>query len=161
MNQRWPASFGIGAATHIEHRDIAAVVDELKQITVSRENPNTPAGVCCTVGKGAEYVIGFVSRCDAQGQPHLIAKDLLQLFEVLEEHLWCHVPVGFVIRVRFMAECGFGGIEGNRDTLGLERFAGVQERLQKAIGHTRWPSIFCGQPPFAALAEGVKTAKSQ
>jgi hypothetical protein len=69
--------------------------------------------------------------------------------------------MGFVIRVRFMAECGFGGIEGNRDTLGLERFAGVQERLQKAVGHTRWPSIFCGQPPFAALAEGVKTAKSQ
>jgi ribosomal protein L37E len=35
--------------------------------------------------------------------------------------------MSFVIRVRFVAECGFGRIERNRDALGLERFAGIKE----------------------------------
>ena len=144
MDQRWSAAFCIRSATHVEHRDVAVVVHELKQIAVSREDSNTPTGVGGSVGKGAEHVIGFVSRCDAQGQLHLIVEDLPQLIEVLEEHLWRHVPVGFVIRVRFVAECGLCGVESNHDALGLERFTGLKQRLQKAVGDTGRPPIFGG-----------------
>ena len=88
-------------------------------------------------------------------------EDLLQLFEVLEEHLRGHIPVGLVVGVSLVAKGGLGCVEGNGNAFRLQGFAVVQQGFEKAVGHAGGPAVFGGQTPFATLAEGVKTAECQ
>ena len=46
-------------------------------------------------------------------------EDLLQLLEVLEEHLRRHIPMGFVVGVSFVAKSGLGRVEGDGNSFGL------------------------------------------
>ena len=88
-------------------------------------------------------------------------EDLLQLFEVLEEHLRGHIPVGLVVGVRLVAEGGLGCVEGNGNAFGLQGFAVVQQGFEKAVGHAGGPAVFGGQTAFPPLAEGVEAAECQ
>ncbi|CAI8152983.1 MAG: Uncharacterised protein [Synechococcus sp. CC9902] len=69
--------------------------------------------------------------------------------------------MGFVVGIRFVAECGFGGVEGNRNTLWFEIFAVLQQCFEKAVGHAGRPPVLGGQPALSPLAEGIEAAEGQ
>ena len=88
-------------------------------------------------------------------------EDLLQLFEVLEEHLRRHIPMGFVVGVSLVAKGGFGRVEGDRNTFGLQGFAVLQQGFEKAVGHAGGSTVFGRQTTFSSFAEGVEAAECQ
>ena len=160
-DQCWATAFGVGAATHVEHRDVAAVIHQLEQVAVSRKDPHAPSRVGRSVRQGSQHIVGFVARCHAEGELQVRFEDLLQLFEVLEEHLRGHIPVGLVVGVRLVAEGGLGCVEGDGNALWLQGFAVVQQGFEKAVGHAGGPAVFGGQTAFPPLAEGVEAAECQ
>ena len=83
------------------------------------------------------------------------------MVEVLEEHLGGCIPVGLVIGIRFVAERGLGGVEGDGNPLGFQGFAVVEQCLEKPIRHAGGPTVFGGQAAFPPFAEGVETAEGQ
>ena len=92
---------------------------------------------------------------------HLLAQDCLELVEVLKEHVRRHVTVGLVIGISLVTERGLCRVEGDGDPLGFQGLAGVEERLQEAVGDAGRPAIVRGQTAFPAFAEGVETAEGQ
>ena len=123
------AVFGVGAATHVEHGDVALVVDQLEQVAVAREDPHPPAGVSGPVGQGAEHVVGFISRRHRQGDIEALGQDLLQVGQICKKVLRRHIPVGLVGRIGLVAEGGLGRVEGHHQSIGLEAFAVVEQGL--------------------------------
>ena len=124
-----PAVFGIGAAAHVEHGDVALVVDQLEQVAVAREDPHPPAFCRRPVGQGAEHVIGLEPRRHRQGDVEALGQDLLQVGQVGEEVLRRHIPVGLIGRICLVAEGGLGGIESHYQAIGLEALAVVEQGL--------------------------------
>ena len=137
------------------------IIHQLEQIPVSGEDAHAPALISGTVGQGAEHIIGFVTRCEAERQLQLIAQDLLQLLQVLKEHLRSDIAVGLVVGISLMAEGRLGGVEGDGHALWLERFARVQQRFEEPVGDAGRAPVLGGQAPFASLAEGIEAAKRQ
>ena len=105
--------FGVGAATHVEHGDVALVVDQLEQVAVAGEDSHPPAGVGCPVGQGAEHVIGLEARRHRQGDVEALGEDLLQVGQVGEKVLRRHIPVGLIGRICLVAEGGLGSVESH------------------------------------------------
>ena len=91
----------------------------------------------------------------------MIAQDQLQLIEILEKHVRCHIPVRLVIGVGLVSEGGLGGVKGDRHALGFQPLAVVQQCLEKSIGHAGWATVLGGQPSLTSLAEGVEAPEGQ
>ena len=117
-NFRGPAVFGIGTTPHVQHGDIAVVVDQLKQIPVAGEDPHPPALVGSPVGQGAEHVVGLVPRRHAERNVEGVFEDGLQVGEVCKEVLGGCVAVGLVGLVGHVPEGGLCRVKGNHHPLG-------------------------------------------
>jgi hypothetical protein len=161
IDQGGAAAFGIGPTAHIKDSDVAAVIHQLEEVAIAAQNAHAPPIRSCPVGKGAEHIVGFKARGEAERQLQLSPQNLLELLKVLEKVSGCNVAMGFVVGICLMAEGGFSRIERDRHTVGLQPFAVIEQSLEKSIGHARWNSIFGGQSTLTAFAEGVKTAERQ
>ena len=117
-NVRGTAVFGIGTTPHVQHGDIAVVVDQLEQIPVTGEDPHPPALVGSPVGQGPEHVIGLVARRHAEGNVEGVFEDGLQVGQVCKEVLGGCVAVGLVGLVGHVPEGGLCRVKGNHHPLG-------------------------------------------
>ena len=158
-NVRGPAVFGVGTTPHVEHGDIALVVDQLKQIPVAGEDPHPPALVGSPVGQGAEHVVGLVPRRHAERNVEGVFEDGLQVGQVCKEVLGGCVAVGLVGLVGHVPEGGLCRVKGNHHPLGGQALAVVEQGFEKAIGDRSGYALLGAQAPFTAFGKGVKTTK--
>jgi len=63
--------------------------------------------------------------------------------------------------IRFMAEGGFSGVEGDHHPLRDEAFAVVEQSLEEAVGHRGGYPFLGAQAAFPPFAEGVEAAEGQ
>ena len=160
-NVRGPAVFGIGAPSHVQHGDIAVVVDELKQIPVAGEDSHPPALVGRPGGQGAEHVVGLIARRHAERNVEGVFEDGLQVGQVCKEVLRGRVAVGLVGLVGHVPEGGLCRVKGNHHPLGGQALAVVEQGFEKAIGDRGGHALLGAQPPFTAFGKGVKTPKGE
>ena len=127
IDQAGTTVFGVRSTTHIEHGNVALIINQLKEVTVAGEDAYTPTISARLVGEGAEHIIGFIARGKAKGKLQVVFKDLLQLFEVLEKDVWRNITIGLVVDICLMAEGWLSCIKGDHNPLWAKTLAVVQE----------------------------------
>ena len=156
-----PRAPGVGAATHVEHGDVPFVVDELEQIAIAGEDAHPPALAGGPVGQGAEHIVGFEARSQAEGQVEGFGQEALQIAQILEEVCRRLIAMGLVVDILDVPEGGLGGVEGDHHPLGVEAFAVLQQGLEEAIGDAGGHARLGAEAAIASLAEGIETAEGQ
>ena len=127
----------------IEYGD--PITDKLKEILIARDDDDVDTFVCCLVGQGTDYVVGFVAlQCD-----HRYTERFARL--VHPGHLFNEVighwsAVSLVIGVKFFPEGRTSYIERGDNELGLLIVEQFTKHRNEAINRIRGFAVRASKP---------------
>ena len=113
------------------------LINDLRQILVTRCNHRVHAPVCRAAGERGKHVVGLNPRHDQKRNAHEAHKllDRLDLAAQLGRH---RRPVGLVLGIKLMAERLSRRVEDAGDRIGLHKPGNVPQHRVESLDRPRW-----------------------